>query len=234
MTTKWHIGVLVPACNEEELLSRCLNSVLAASKILSSYCSVDIVLAVNGSSDHTFKIGKAILGAQGTVLNISKANVGNARKTAATAILRRYNGLLSHCWLANTDADCEVPLNWLQHQLIRADTGLQGIAGIVRVDSFSEHELATSSKFLTSYTINPDGTHPHVHGANFGIRADAYVQVGGWNELTTAEDHDLWNRMAAANIPKISDANLFVYTSGRKEGRAPHGFAGKLASFNKN
>jgi hypothetical protein len=37
-----------------------------------------------------------------------------------------------------------------------------------------------------------DGTHPHVHGANLGIRADAYSDAGGWNDLTVAEDHCLW------------------------------------------
>lgn len=139
--------------------------------------------------------------------------------------------MLSQCWLANTDADCEVPKNWLQQQLILANTGIQAIAGIVKIDSFAEHTPFTEEGFIESYTINPNKTHPHVHGANLGVRADAYRHVGGWHDLKTAEDHDLWNRLSAFGIPKISNADLFVYTSGRKIGRAPSGFADKLSSF---
>ena len=47
------------------------------------------------------------------------------------------------------------------------------------------------SRFRMTYQINTDGTHPHVHGANLGMRADAYLAAGGWNPLPTAEDHDL-------------------------------------------
>jgi glycosyltransferase involved in cell wall biosynthesis len=234
MKTNWHICVLIPAHNEEELLPSCLNSILAARNELPSFCTVDIVLAVNGSSDQTLELGKTIIGQQGAVLNLARSNVGLARKIAAKVALKRYKGPLEHCWLANTDADCKVPENWLSHQLKKATSGLQGVAGIVKVDSFSEHGKRVQSEFLANYLINADGTHPHVHGANIGFRADAYRRVGGWNELTTAEDHDIWNRMTTLNIPKISDAQLFVYTSGRKKGRAPHGFAAKLASFNKN
>lgn len=230
----WHISVLIPACNEEELLARCLNSILNAKSELPPYCTADIVLAVNASTDQTIRLGRALLGTKGLVLDLNEPNVGHARKMAANAALQRYKGPLDRCWLANTDADCEVPINWLLYQLIVANSDVQGIAGIVKVDSFCEHEITVSSKFLESYLINPDGTHPHVHGANLGVRADAYKRVGGWKELTTAEDHDLWNRMTSFNIPKISDANLFVYTSGRRNGRAPHGFADTLTAFNKN
>lgn len=234
INTNWHISVLIPARNEEELLPRCLNSILKAKAELPPYCTVDIILAVNASSDQTLTIGKSILGSKGEVLCLPIPNVGHARKMAAKTALERYKGALKHCWLANTDSDCEVPRNWLVHQLIRAHSGIQGMAGIVKVDSFGEHDIMVPAQFLNSYVIFSDGTHPHIHGANLGVRADAYERVGGWKELTTAEDHDLWNRMSSLKIPKISDANLFVYTSGRRKGRAPHGFAGTLAAFNKD
>lgn len=228
----WHVCVLVPARNEETLLPRCLKSILAACDILPNYCTADIIVTVDLSTDRTFKIAEDYLQGKGKVVEITKANVGCARQYAAKIALSRYQGLLTQCWLANTDADCEVPATWLVDQITLANTGVQGIAGIVKIDSFLEHDINVPERFKDSYTLHLDGTHPHVHGANLGIRADVYQEAGGWGELETAEDHDLWNRLSLYNISKVSDSRLWVSTSGRRVGRAPRGFADKLASYN--
>ena len=55
--------------------------------------------------------------------------------------------------------------------------------------------------FRETYEIRPDGSHPHVHGANLGVRADAYLRAGGWADLRTAEDHDLWRRLLGSGEP---------------------------------
>ena len=83
-----------------------------------------------------------------------------------------------------------------------------------------------------SYSIYSDGTHPHIHGANLGVRADRYVDVGGWANLKTGEDHDLWGRLKRTGVRLRSSAQLQVVTSGRRVGRAPNGFAGALAAHN--
>jgi glycosyltransferase involved in cell wall biosynthesis len=229
-----HISVLIPACNEEELLPRCLNSILNAVNFLPKSISIDIILCVDSSSDNSLATGKKIIGTNGAVLEINTRNVGDARKYAAFEALNRYKGPLECCWLANTDADCEVPVNWLDVQVLWANLGIEAIAGIVAVDSYIEHEPQVSELFEKQYIIHPDGTHPHVHGANLGIRADIYKKTGGWRSLPTAEDHDLWNRLMALNCNLVSLADMIVITSGRKQGRAPHGFAGKVASYNNN
>jgi hypothetical protein len=64
------------------------------------------------------------------------------------------------------------------------------------------------------------------------VRADAYLQAGGWQDLSTAEDHDLWLRLQSGRHQRVSDAGLCVLTSGRRVGRAPLGFAGALAAHN--
>lgn len=228
----WHVCVLIPAHNEEKLLPRCLYSVLAACKQLPYQTTSDIILAVDSSTDNTLNVGIKILKNRGTVLIINESNVGCARKIATEAALMHYQGPLNKCWLAHTDADCKVPKNWLVEQIKLANSGVQGVTGIVKVDSYAEHDKNVPAKFLNQYVINPNGTHPHIHGANMGVRADIYKMIGGWRELATAEDHDLWNRLSLLNIKQVSDAKLCVLTSGRKIGRAPNGFAAKLASFN--
>jgi hypothetical protein len=64
------------------------------------------------------------------------------------------------------------------------------------------------------------------------VRADRYVDVGGWADLKTAEDHDLWGRLRRTGALLLSSSSLQVITSGRRVGRAPSGFAGALAAHN--
>lgn len=228
----WHVCVLIPARNEEALLPRCLDSVLKAIDSVSPYATTDIIVAADKCTDRSFAIAEASLRCAGTVVPVNAGAAGAARAQAARVALNRLRRTLSRCWIANTDADCVVPPHWLIDQLRLAYLGIEAIAGTVAVDSFDEHGPEVESRFRASYTIHPDGTHPHVHGANFGIRADAYVEIGGWSPLETAEDHDLWNRLARDSRQMLSASHIEVVTSGRRVGRAPRGFAGALAAHN--
>lgn len=194
--------------------------------------SVDIVLIADSSVDDTVQIATNMLGGEGIAYVIDAGSVGTARRTAARIALERYSGPLNRCWFANTDADCIVPPTWLTDQLALAHTGIEAIAGAVSVDSFEEHGPEVLARFKSSYHIEPDGSHPHVHGANLGVRADCYLFAGGWQPLDTAEDHDLWNRLSQIGARKLSTARVEVQTSGRRIGRAPCGFAHALAAHN--
>ncbi|WP_263357263.1 glycosyltransferase [Acidicapsa ligni] len=228
----WHIGVLVPARNEETLLPRCISSLLAARERLPHNVTCDIVVAIDSSTDRSREIAEALLGRNGTVVVVNARAVGTARAVAAKVALERYAGSLKHCWLANTDADCEVPTHWLADHLGIARQGVDAVAGIVDVDSFAEHDALVPERFRLSYQIHADGTHPHVHGANIGVRADAYLLSGGWPAIESAEDHGLWRRLRDSGHKPLSASKLRVTTSGRKIGRAPHGFADALAAHN--
>jgi glycosyltransferase involved in cell wall biosynthesis len=230
--TNWHIGVAIPARNEEDLLPRCLNSILEAKAKLCGLATVDIVAVADSSTDRTLEIAMTMLQSVGRTLSINAGVVGIARSVAANLLLQGYHGCRSRYWIANTDADCIVPRTWLVDQLGLARTGVEAIAGTVSVDSFDEHGPEVPLRFKSTYVIEPDGSHPHVHGANLGVRADAYVRVGGWKPLETAEDHDLWGRLLLIGARRQSTSRIEVQTSGRRVGRAPHGFADALAAHN--
>jgi glycosyltransferase involved in cell wall biosynthesis len=228
----WHIAVLIPARNEEQLLPRCLESIVAAVAELPACVTADVVIAVDSSSDRTLEIARRMVRGRGVVISTQSGIVGRSRARAARTALGRYRGPLSRCWLANTDADSSVPANWISDQLNLASENVEAIAGTVDVDSFEEHSSVVAERFRSSYLMRPDGSHPHVHGANLGVRADAYLLAGGWKSISTAEDHDLWNRLEKTGANRLSTSRLRVLTSGRRIGRAPHGFADALAAHN--
>lgn len=229
---EWHLAVLIPARNEEQLLPRCLRSVQAARSRLPASVTSDIVLVSDCSKDKTCEIAEAILQDTGIVVPTEVGRVGTARAIAADIALTRSDIGRERFWLANTDADCEVPEGWLLDHLAVAQRGFMSVAGIVDVDCFEEHDTQVEPLFRSTYVLHPDGTHPHVHGANLGVRADAYLQAGGWAHLSNAEDHDLWSRLHQSGNLHLSDASLLVTTSGRRVGRAPDGFADALAAHN--
>jgi glycosyltransferase involved in cell wall biosynthesis len=232
MSFDWHVCVLIPARNEQKLLPRCLKSVLAACAALPKTVATDVIVAVDSSTDLTWEIAEQMLSGRGYVIVTEAAVVGRTRALAAETALERYHGSLRQCWLANTDADCCVPETWLVDQLAVASQDVDAIAGTVDVDSFHDHGIGIAEQFRKTYLIYADGTHPHVHGANLGVRADAYLRAGGWGARETAEDHDLWNRLLHSGSRRRSVGNVTVLTSGRSVGRAPNGFAGALLALN--
>ena len=233
MIDKWHISVIIPAKDEQELLPRCLHSVLYACQLVSTVATTDVVIVVDDSVDDTYALASELVSDYGVAVSRSYSCVGMARAHAVLQALKRTPAPKSKCWLANTDADCVVPSNWLLQQIEFAQLGWHGVAGIIDVDSFAEHDEDVSGRFTESYHVHSDGTHPHVHGANLGVRADAYIGAGGWSPLVTGEDHDLWKRLTKGHYRLKSDSALKVSTSGRRVGRAPLGFADALAAHNR-
>ena len=62
MTNMWHISVLIPARDEEDLLPRCLRSVLEARAALEGRATCDVIIAVDRSIDSSFEIAQKRLG----------------------------------------------------------------------------------------------------------------------------------------------------------------------------
>ena len=127
--TPWHVCILIPARNEEQLLPRCLHSVVQACSVLPQNVTYDVVVVVDSSTDSTRTIAQSLLPGHGIVLSAEVGIVGKARAIAAATALKRHKGPAERCWLANTDADCCVPGSWLVDHLSFAVEGIEAIAG---------------------------------------------------------------------------------------------------------
>ena len=220
------VGVVVPAHNEETLLPACL---AALGRPASSVgMPVFVLVVADTCTDRTAAVARAC-GAQ--VIAIGARNVGAARAAGMAELLRLTAGAdPSAVWLATTDADTVVPPGWLRRQLRYAGQGWDVVLGTVTVGDWDGHLPHVPAAFDALYEFG-DGPHQHVHGANLGIRASAYLAAGGFRSLRTAEDHALLAAATEAGCSVLQASDITVETSARRRARAPLGFSHLLRTL---
>jgi hypothetical protein len=161
-------------------------------------------------------------------LELHARNVGRARGAGFEALLLRTRGTpAAQLWLASTDADSTVPEDWLTVQLEYARDGFEAVLGTVQVGDWSGRSAAVAARFGALYEGGDD--HPHVHGANMGMTAAAYLGAGGMPPLALSEDHGLARSLGGRRV--FRTGRIPVTTSARNCARARGGFAGYLDSL---
>jgi glycosyltransferase involved in cell wall biosynthesis len=218
------IGVVVPAHNEEALLPACLDALWSAASF------VDIPVLIVVVLDRCIDQSRAMvpLATDVTVIEVDAGNVGVARAVGTEAVLRWAKGTAhDRTWLATTDADSVVPPDWLVGQSTLANGGWEVVLGTVDVMDWSEHETDAAQLWSASYA--PVEDHSHVHGANFGCSAAAYLDAGGWPPLSIDEDVALVASLAHRRV--IRTAMHPVITSARRDPRAIGGFGDALRAL---
>lgn len=215
--------VVVPAHNEEIRIGRCLEALAEAADMVA--VPVRMLVVCDDCRDDT-----ALVCASASVatMAVDVRSVGAARR-AGVAELLRGEAHPASVWLANTDADSVVPPTWLRDQLHLADLGADAVAGTVTLGS--EHRPRLVRAFADDYRrrMRSDGTHRHVHGANLGVRASAYLDVGGFEPLGNHEDRNLVERLHERGHNVVRPDWITVRTSGRLSGRCTGGFAATLS-----
>jgi cellulose synthase/poly-beta-1,6-N-acetylglucosamine synthase-like glycosyltransferase len=220
---KREVAVIIPAHDEAATIGRCLRSVLSACD--AAFVESAVVVAADRCSDGTADIARGILGPRGVVLEGDFGTAGRARAAGTTWALAN----VAPRWLANTDADTTVSVDWVAHQLDHFYDGCGGVAGVVDVEHFAEFNLQVELAFHAYYAGEADHEHPHIHGANMGFSAEAYLASEGWQDVLAGEDVCLWASLRANGVRLLSCRGLSVTTSGRRHARATGGFATFLA-----
>jgi glycosyltransferase involved in cell wall biosynthesis len=221
------VGVIVPAHDEENLLPSCLACLRRAARAVRGL-PVHLVVVADACSDRTAHVARR---GGATVVTTVVRSVGAARAAGAREVLRRTRHLdPADVWLATTDADTLVPACWLRQHLHHASQGWDAVAGTIRVADWSGYPPRVRSAFRDHYGAGP-GPHTHVHGANLGFRASAYLRAGGFPGAPTGEDHALVAAVTAAGGRVLRTRAVSVITSARRDSRAPHGFGDYLAGL---
>src|SRR6476660_5684846 len=200
------IVVVVPAHNERERLPACLASVAAAAR--QATVPVTVVVVLDACTDRP----EDAIARPVRALSVSGRNVGAARAAGFAAAAPRSD---ARTWLATTDADSVVPTTWLADQAVHHRALVQGVVGTVSVD-WQQHSATTRGRYDRLYHVG-EGMHGHVHGANLGVRADAYWRVGGFRPLHVGEDVDLVDRRLTAGTSLAWDTHNAVRTSDRRD-----------------
>lgn len=212
-----HVVVAIPARNEAERLPAALDAVHAATGMCP--VPVTVVVAADACTDGTAAVARAA----GALVVLSDAGrVGAARSAAIAAALDAVSVDPERVWIANTDADSIVPMDWLAVHLEFAERGVALLRGAVRPDA---RELAAEHLHRWLSLNPPTERHDHVHGANLGLTAAAYLAAGGFRDLPLQEDVELVRLVAATGRLTASTARAPVITSARPIGRLEGGFA---------
>jgi len=239
-----HVAVVIPAHNEEQVLGRALTAARTAADrlaVASPGTGVEVVVVLDACTDRSLDVAGAFAARdlRFRVLPATFQSVGKSRRAGCRAVLESLGGsgamegsaagIPAHrVWLANTDADSQVPENWLVRQLELAAGGADLVLGSVEPDAHgTHHELL--ARWHARHALAED--HPHVHGANLGVRASAYLSAGGFPGVDRDEDLALVERLRRSGTGIVSTDTMRVLTSGRTSGRAPGGFAAYLLAL---
>jgi glycosyltransferase involved in cell wall biosynthesis len=209
------ITAIVCAYNEGRHLPACLFSLLAQTRPPD-----EILIINNASTDDTGSVARAIALGVATVRVIDEPAKGLvvARETAR----RAARGSV----LAYVDADCRVPLRWLERveaQLAVSPSSL-AVTGPYR---FYDWDFAGRVIIGLYDVLVAPATHVLVHhafgvgailyGGNFAVRAEALERIGGFDRTIEfhGEDTNLGRRLTAIGRVRMCP-DCWVWTSARR------------------
>jgi len=221
------VAVVVPAADEQDGLPACLGALAAARAHLAQFrpdVLVRVVVVLDNCTDRSEEVVRAYREVE--VETVSLGRVGAVRAAGTERVLGGVTRTVGRqLWLANTDADSTVPPDWLCGMVAAGERGAHVVLGTVVPGPGLP---AAARRRWDAGHVAGEG-HRHVHGANFGIRADTYRSLGGWPDLRSGEDEALAARAAAdPRVRVLRTATLPVLTSTRLVGRAPCGFSSYL------
>jgi glycosyltransferase involved in cell wall biosynthesis len=228
--TAARIDVVVPARDEEAHVVACLDALRVAVGVLHA-ARPDVAVGVTVVLDECVDGTPALVAAAArhdpalTVLEARLGAVGPARLLGVADALDVAGPPVRSRWIANTDADSRVEPGWLLQQLAALERGEHLLVGAVVPDPA---DLPPDVLDRWRRAHPPGATLGHVHGANLGIRADAYLALGGFEPVAEHEDVGLVARARRDGYTVGETEDLPVTTSGRFDGRTPGGYAEHL------
>ncbi|MFH1254930.1 MAG: glycosyltransferase family 2 protein [bacterium] len=207
------LSFVIPAYNEENLIGRCLGSVL--EQTAGRFCDIEIIVVNNASSDKTKEIASSFSNV--IVIDESRKGLVSARRTG---YLRSKGDLI-----ANIDADTILTPGWID-KIFKEFADNENLAALSGPHVFYDlsavlnfwvifyYRLAFMSYLLNRFVFKIGSM---LQGGNFVVRRSAIEKIGGFNSK-----FDFWGEDAdlAGRLNKVGDVKftfkLPIYASGRR------------------
>lgn len=222
--------VVIPVNDEEELLDDCLRAVDVAARSVSSSAGavvprIRVIVVLDDCVDRSAQI--VAMWPRVESVQVGYRNVGATRAHGIRHALATSGATPARVWVASTDADSMVPPDWVSHQLALADDGVDLMIGAIRPNPGD----LTAAQYRSWTGRHATDSALHVHGANLGFRADAYLAAGGFPPLAEHEDTVLVDRLRRRGAVTASAVSCWVLTSARQLGRTPGGFSAYVREY---
>ena len=202
------VSVIIAAYNEEKVIVRTVNALLAGG-----YPHLEVVVVDDGSKDGTSGVVASTFAGEARVRLLTKENGGKA------SALNRGIALANGEVLVGLDADTLFAADTV-HRLARhfANPRVGAVAGNIIVGN--RHNILTrwqSVEYVTSQNFDRRAYEmldaiPVIPGAVGAWRTSAVREAGGYDVDTLAEDADLTWRVRRLGWQMVTDSTAHAYT----------------------
>lgn len=210
------LSVVVPAYNEEELIGRCLDSLLAQTRPID-----EIIVVDNGSTDATPQIVDRYAEQHSSIIRVVEHEPG------VIAARRRGFDEASSDLIAKTDADSLVDPEWAERIVAFFDSNLgrdyAGLTGLVLIWDGPSDRLQRRLAMMTIGPLANGGETGSLQGANYVVRRAVWLRLrdGVQTAPDIWEDLDLGLTLAEAGERMYYDPNVRVESSCRQLRHSP-------------
>jgi GT2 family glycosyltransferase len=256
LTFNGRCAVAIPVKDEADRLPRCLGALAAQrDKVVGPLAPefFRVFIFANNCTDNSAELARSWglrlrlpVCVVEAFLPFEEAHAGNARRAAMdlAEIWLRERGVQDGVILT-TDADSQVPPDWIANNLAAIDAGADAVLGRLVLDeegdllpdalrrrgsleSSYEALLTELSAALDPIGWNPWPHHATISGASLALTIQSYRRVGGLPRVPLGEDKALVAQLPRHDLKIRFEPGIHVVTSGRVKGRAPGGVADTL------
>jgi hypothetical protein len=239
-----HVVVVIPARDEYELIGATLRSIRRAighARRRRVIGRVVVEVVAHKCLDATARRARSVLwrprGAR-VVEDDQASTIGAVRDDAARRGLSRLPVQPEQSWVLSTDADTIVARDWITGIIGSAGQfDVAAVVGLATIDRWngtpeggSAYDRVLAGKMHHDSVIHQ---HDHVYGANLAVRADAYLDCGGFPHVAHGEDQRLVDLLESRGHRLLRSRDSEVVTSGRFLGRAERGLAAYLRELDR-
>lgn len=197
------ISVIIAARNEEKFIGQCIESILNCNYPKELY---EIIVVNDHSEDQTEEVIKNFKDNNVSIINLEEVS---GKKNALELGIRRAKGELIAC----TDADCQVPQEWLRSVANHFEnTQNQCIAG--PISYIHDNSLLQRFQYLDALNnmcVTANGikrkSYFMANGANLFFTKDVFIEIGGYQknaQYASGDDMFLIQEIASRYPDKIS------------------------------